>query len=81
MIGGTIVIEDHIVHFQMTEGEITFTACDSLTGKQYGMKCPSAHFHSALTLALAGDPDEFPLEIWTQAELVMPEEKELRWIP
>lgn len=67
MIAGHVTIEDYSIHFQMVDdGLMQFTACDGLTGKQYGMQCT---------------PHQFPVDFWTSAELTQSEDKALRWIP
>ena len=81
MISGTIVIEDHAITFRAKSDKVIYTVCDALTGKEETKTVAGKGFMLALGIALNCSGDVADKEDYELAEDVMPDNKELRFIP
>lgn len=85
MIGGTLVIEDCVIQFNVQHNnDVIYTVSDNLSGESEIKLVDGKGFMYALSLALMFD-GEFPdcniQEAWELAHSVQPDNKKLRFIP
>ena len=82
MIAGTIVLEDHLIHFtsDSDSGKTTYTVLDVVTGDEEEVIVDSLDFSNAIAIALHKDA----LEQVVTAEMQASAEAglgDIRWIP
>lgn len=82
MHSGTIHFADRVISFIVHDGEVTYTVCDTFTGKQEKHTVPMSVFASALALAVHPDGQPVSAVEQTKAEKHMQAvSDDLRWIP
>jgi hypothetical protein len=83
MIAGTIILEDLTLVFTNTdEGQVTYTVCDTASGRAMTIVCDQPAFFAALSIAVHNDGSPNVERDYPAAESVMPKgANTLRWIP
>ena len=85
MISGTIVLEDTVITFSITEENVAVVAvCDSIANARDSYTCDGPKFMRALGIALSFDGGESFTsdELYHELEAsTQPSNPALRWIP
>ncbi len=81
MFKGLVILEDQTIMFNKTSlNEVTYSIHDQFTGKHTELKVDAINFFKALSLAVHPD-GQSNVDDHDYAEEVMPEDRDLRWIP
>ena len=81
MIKGTVVLEDIKIEFEVGKGNVIYTVTDLFDRCQKTVITPQDRFFKALAIAVHNDGMPEWEKDYPDAELAMPNERMLRWIP